>query len=456
VSEENIVSTLIEKSRIAQKEYAGFKQKEVDAIVKIIGKSVFSRAEELAKMVVEESGMGDYQDKVAKCIGKSTNIWNSLKGKKSVDIIGEDKEKGLILLAKPIGIIGMVIPCTNPVVTPMCNLMFALKGRNSAIIAPHPRGKKCARYIVDIFNAAIKELGAPDNLIQVIDEPSLELTSLLMKSVDLVVATGGMEMVKAAYSSGTPSYGVGAGNVQVIIDRNYDLTRAVADIAKGGKFDNGIICSGEQSALIPEESYEEALEIFGANNVFVARGTDNADRFRKVLFDQNGVINKDVVGQTPQDIGKLAGINVPEGYRIIMLEPSGYGRSDVLCKEKICPVMIALKYKTFEEAVEMAQANLEYEGKGHTAAIHSNNRGHIEYAGIKLTVSRLVVNQPSSTSAGGAYNNGFAPTTTLGCGTWGNNILSENLSYMHLINISRIGMPIEGAINPTSLEVWGD
>jgi len=456
MNEEQTINALIQKSRVAQKEYSVFKQKEVDAIVKAIGKTVFSRAEELAKMVVEESGMGNFQDKIAKCIGKSSNIWNSLKGKKSVDIIGEDKENGLILLAKPIGIIGMVIPCTNPVVTPMCNLMFALKGRNSAIIAPHPRGKKCARYIVDIFNDAIKKLGAPDNLIQVIDEPSLELTNALMKSVDLVVATGGMEMVKAAYSSGTPSYGVGAGNVQVIIDRNYDLAKAIADISKGGKFDNGIICSGEQSAIIPEENYEEALAMFAANEVFVARGSDNADRFRKVLFDSHGLINKDVVGQSPQTIGKLAGVEVPEGYRIIMLEPSGYGRTDVLCKEKICPVMIALKYKTFEEAVDMAQANLEYEGKGHTAAIHSNDRGHIEYAGITLTVSRLVVNQPSSISAGGAYNNGFAPTTTLGCGSWGNNILSENLSYMHLINISRIGMPIEGAINPTSLEVWGD
>ena len=451
-----IINALIQKSRVAQKEYSVFKQKEVDAIVKAIGKAVFSRAEELAHMAIEESGMGNYQDKISKCIGKSTNIWNSLKGKKSVDIIGEDKENGLILLAKPIGIIGMVIPCTNPVVTPMCNLMFALKGRNSAIIAPHPRGKKSARYIVDVFNDAIKKLGAPDNLIQVIDEPSLELTNLLMKSVDLVVATGGMEMVKAAYSSGTPSYGVGAGNVQVIIDRNYDLSQAVSDIAKGGKFDNGIICSGEQSVIIPEESYEEALKIFDANNVFVARGVDNADRFRKVLFDEDGVINKDVVGQSPQTIGTLAGVDVPEGYRIIMLEPSGYGRADVLCKEKICPVMISMKYKTFEEAVEMAQANLEYEGQGHTAAIHSNDRGHIEYAGIKLTVSRLVVNQPSSISAGGAYNNGFSPTTTLGCGTWGNNILSENLNYMHLINISRIGMPIIGAIKPTSQEVWGD
>ena len=454
--EKQIIDELIQKSRAAQREYATFKQKEVDAIVKAIGQTVFSRAEELAQMAMEETEMGVYVDKVSKCKGKSRNIWNSLKNKKSVDIIGEDKEKGLIFVAKPIGVIGMVIPCTNPVVTPMCNLMFALKGRNSAIIAPHPRGKKCARFVVDLFNDEIKKLGAPDNLIQVIDEPSLELTNLLMKSADLVVATGGMAMVKAAYSSGTPSYGVGAGNVQVIIDRNYDLVKAVADITKGGKFDNGIICSGEQSAIIPEESYDEALRLFEENKVFVARGADNADRFRKILFNAEGVINIDVVGQSPQNIGKLAGVTVPEDCSIIMLEPSEYGRTDVLCKEKICPVMISLKYKIFEEAVAMAQANLEYEGKGHTAAIHSNDRKHIEYAGIKLTVSRLVVNQPSSISAGGAFDNGFAPTTTLGCGTWGNNILSENLDYKHLINISRIGMPIKGAINPTNEEIWGD
>lgn len=456
MSEEETVKALVQKSRIAQKEFAKFNQKQVDSVVRIIGKVVYDRAEELAKMAVEETQMGVYEDKVAKNKGKARNIWRNLKDKKSVDIIGEDKEKGLIFVAKPIGVIGLVAPCTNPIVTPMCNLMFALKGRNSAIIAPHPRGKKCARYIVDLFNAELKKLGAPDNLIQVMDEPSLELTNALMKGVDLVVATGGMAMVKAAYSSSKPAYGVGAGNVQVIIDRDYDLAKAVSEITKGGQFDNGIICSGEQSAILPEEKYEEALKLFEENKVFVARGAENADKFRKVLYDEKGVINKDVVGQTPQQIGKLAGVNVPDGYRVIMLEPKGYGREDILNKEKICPVMIALKYKTFEEAVEMAQTNLEYEGKGHTAAIHSNDQKHIEYAGIRLTVSRLVVNQPSSFSAGGAYYNGFAPTTTLGCGTWGNNIISENLDYKHLINVSRIGMLIKGAKNPTDEEIWGE
>lgn len=447
------IEELVNKSREAQREYEKFTQEHVDEIVRELGKIIYDRAEELSKMAVEETRMGVYEDKVAKNKGKSKVIWNNLKDKKSIGILEEDKENALIKVAKPKGVIGAITPCTNPIVTPMCNAMFALKGGNSIIVSPHPRSKKCSKYVVDLFNEAIVKLGAPENLIQIIEEPSIELSLELMKSVDVVVATGGMGMVRSAYSSGKPAYGVGAGNVQCIIDREVDIKEAVAKIVTGRTFDNGIICSGEQSAIIAKELYEETIDEFKKNGAFYASDEETIEKFAKVIF-VDGTINGKIVGQSVQFIANLAGVEVPKDTRVIILKARGKGFEDVLCKEKMCPVMISFEYESFNEAVEIAQANLDVEGKGHSCAIHSNNRDNIEYASTKLTVSRLVVNQPSSTSAGGSLYNGFAPTTTLGCGSWGNNSISENLDYKHLINVSRIGFYNTEANVPTDEEIW--
>ncbi|GAA0122150.1 MAG: aldehyde dehydrogenase family protein [Clostridium argentinense] len=453
VENKKYIESLINNGRLAQKEYEKFTQEQVDIIVREIGKTVYDRAEELAKMAIEETGMGVYEHKVAKNKGKSKVIWNNLKDKKSIGIIGEDKDKSIIKIAKPMGVIASVTPCTNPIVTPMCNAMFALKGGNAIIVAPHPRAKKCAKYVVDLFREAIEKLGAPKNLIQTIEEPSIDLTSELMSQVDVVIATGGMGMVKSAYSSGKPAYGVGAGNVQCIIDREVDIKDVVPKIISGRTFDNGIICSGEQSIIAPKENYKEIIDEFIKNGAYYAEDNETIEKFEKVLFPQ-GTINGKVVGQSVEFIASLAGVNVPKDTKVIILKARGKGTEDVLCKEKMCPVMVSFKYENFKEAVEIAQANLNVEGKGHSAAIHSNNKDHIEYAGRKLTVSRLVVNQPSSTTAGGSLYNGFAPTTTLGCGSWGNNSISENLDYKHLINISRIGFYKADAKVPTDEEIW--
>lgn len=451
--EKNSLDLMIEKGRIAQKEFENFSQDQVDMVVKAIAKVVYERGEELARMAVEETGMGVYDHKVLKNKGKAKAIWNNLKNKKSVGIIEEDTENAIIKVAKPIGVVGAVTPCTNPIVTPMCNSMFALKGRNSIIIAPHPRAKICAKYVVSLFNEEIAKLGAPENLIQVIKEPSIELTNELMKKADVIVATGGMGMVKAAYSSGKPAFGVGAGNVQCIIDRNVNLKEVVPKIITGRTFDNGIICSGEQSIIVPKESYKDIIEEFKKNGAYYVEKEEEIEKFAKVLFN-NGSINGKVVGQSVDFIGDLAGVNIPEGTKVIVLKARGYGQNDILCKEKMCPVMVSFEYDTIEDAIKIAQSNLEVEGKGHSCAIHSNNMENIKQAGERLTVSRLVVNQPSSTSAGGALYNGFAPTTTLGCGSWGNNSISENLDYKHLINVSRIGLYNKDAYIPTDKEIW--
>jgi len=456
MDDKKLIQDLIEKARIAQQELATYSQEELNAIVKVIGKTVYDNAEELAKMAVEETEMGVYEDKVAKNKGKSKAIYNNIKDKKSVGIIDIDEEKGLTFVAKPIGVIGAATPTTNPIVTPMCNSMFALKCGNSIIVSPHPRSKKCSSYTVDLINEEMKKQGVrcPENAIQILREPTIAASAELMKSVDVVLATGGAAMVKSAYSSGKPSFGVGPGNVQVIVDRDVDFKEATAKIIEGRKFDNGIICSGEQSIIAPADKYDEVIKAAVENGAYYIDDSKTIEIFRKVLF-VDGIINKDVVGQSVQTIAQLTGVKIPEGTKVIILKAEGIGTEEVLCKEKMCPVLISLKYDTFEDAVKIAQTNLDYEGKGHSAAIHSNNKEHIEYAGINLTVSRLVVNAPSSTTAGGSLYNGFAPTTTLGCGTWGNNSISENLDYKHLINVSRIGRVVD-RVAPTDEEIWAN
>ena len=405
-------------------------------------------------MAVDESGIGLASDKVLKNKGKARVIWNSLKGEKSRGIIGEDEAAGLVFVAKPMGVVGAVTPVTNPIVTPMCNGMFALKTGNAVIFAPHPQAEQCTAFLTVEFMKIVKSHGGPDNLIQTIVNGSVAKTQELMRAVDVVVATGGAAMVKSAYSSGKPSYGVGAGNVPVIIDRGVDLKEAIDKIVAGASFDNGIICSHEQFVLAPQESYDEALEHFAATGkVWFTSDPAQVQKLRDVVFP-GGRLNKDVVGKSARTIGALAGIDVPESARLILLPASGTGVEDVLAKEKLCPVIAILPYETFDDAVRYAKTNLLMEGAGHSAAVHSNNEANIRTAGLDLPISRLVVNQPSSTSAGGSLTNGFAATTTLGCGSWGGNSISENLDFKHLMNVSRIGKVIKDKVVPSDEEIW--
>ncbi len=448
------IMALVSRARIAQSDFEAFGQEQVDAIVRDIGKYVYDNAELLARMAVDETGIGNFEDKVLKKKGKARVIWNNLKGKKSRGIIGEDAENNLVFVAKPMGVVGAVCPVTNPVATPMCNGMFALKGGNAVIFAPHPKAQKCTELLTNEFMKIVKKHGGPDNLIQTVRNGSVEKTQDLMKSVDVVVATGGGAMVKSAYSSGKPSYGVGAGNVPVIIDRDVDLKDAVGKILTGASFDNGIICSHEQFVLTPEEKYNETIELFKqTGKVWFTTDEGHIQKLRDVVFP-GGHLNKDVVGKTPREIGALAGIDVPATARIILLPAKGAGTTDILAKEKLCPVVAILPYKTFKEAVANATANLIVEGAGHSAALHSNTEAHIREAGVELPISRLVVNQASALTAGGSLTNGFAPTTTLGCGSWGGNSISENLDYKHLINVSRIGKVITSKKVPTDDEIW--
>ena len=448
------VQQLVVKARVAQQAFERFSQDQVDAIVRDFGKYVYDNAETIAAAAHKETGLGVYEDKVLKAKSKARVIWNSLKGKKSRGIIGEDEEANLVLVAKPMGVVAAVCPVTNPIVTPMCNAMFALKAGNAVIFAPHPKAEVATRDLTRAYRQILKAHGASEDLVQMVTNGSVETTQALMKASDVVVATGGGAMVKAAYSSGKPSYGVGAGNVPVIIDRNVDLSDAVEKIVAGASFDNGIICSHEQFVFAPEERYEETIEAFLATGkVWFTADADQVQKLRETVFP-GGHLNKDVVGRSAVEIGAKAGIDIPEEVRVILVRADGAGTEDVLAKEKLCPVIAILPYRTFDEAVAYSKANLMVEGAGHSAALHSNNEEHIRRMGLELPVSRLVVNQASALTAGGSLTNGFAPTTTLGCGSWGGNSISENLDYKHLMNVSRIGKVITNKRAPTDAEIW--
>jgi len=448
------VSALIEKGRVAQKAYEAFDQEQVDAIVRAMAKAIFDNAEELAKMAVEETRMGVYEHKVKKNQGKSRVIWNELKGKKSIGIIRELPELGLVEVAKPMGVIGAITPTTNPIVTPMCNAMFALKGHNAILICPHPRSKKCSTRAVELMVEAITKLGAPENLVQIISDPTVELSGQVMKQADVCISTGGMGMVRAAYASGKPAFGVGAGNVQCLIDEDAVLEEAIPMVIAGREFDNGIICSGEQTAIAPRAKYDEMIEVFKKNGAYYIDDPAQIDTLRDILFP-GGVMNKDCVGQSAIKVAEMAGLTVPANTRVLVVKAPGYGKADLFAKEKMCPVIAAYAYDTWEEGVAIAHANLEVEGKGHSVCIHSHNSKNVEYAAGILPVSRFLVNQICSTNNGGSFFNSLSATTTLGCGSWGNNSISENLSWKHLFNVSRIAYVRPGSTQPTDEEIWG-
>jgi succinate-semialdehyde dehydrogenase len=448
------IPELIEKSRAAQRVIAGYTQEKIDAAVRILAKVVYDNAEPLAKLAAEESRMGVYEDKIVKNKGKARLLWYGLKGKKSVGILEYDEEAGIALVAKPMGVIGAATPCTNPIVTPMCNAMFALKGGNSIIIAPHPRSKKCAARLAELYYGEFDKMGIPRDIFLVIEEPTIELSNELMKAVDVVIATGGTAMVKSAYSSGKPSFGVGPGNVQGLVDDDVDIEETAKKMIQSRIFDNGIICSGTQTIIAGKKNYQKVIDAFVKNGAAYFEDPPTVDKFRKALFP-GGQINKDSVGQSIAAIARLAGVEIPAGTKLVILKPEKYGKEDHLSREKMCPVMTSYEYRTWEEAVAIAHANLLYEGAGHSVDVQSNTREHIEYAGLTLPVSRILVNQICTSMNGGSFQNSLSPTTTLGCGSWGNNSISENLSYYHLFNKSRIAYVKKNWSQPEDEEIFG-
>jgi len=354
------VSELVEKSRKAQKEFEGYSQEQVDKAVRAIGKAAWENAKLLARMAVDETGMGVYEDKVQKNLGKPKIIWEYLKGEKSRGIIRYIEDQGIVEVAKPMGVIGVITPTTNPTSTPVHNSMIALKGGNSIIICPHPRAKKCGKKTVDVMNQALERIGAPKELIQIVEEPTLEISSTLMKLADVCVSTGGSAMIKEAYSSGKPAFGVGQGNVQCLIDRDVDISKAIPMIIRGRTYDNGILCTCEQSVICPEEKCKEIINEFVENGAYYVNDPEEVTKLRMILFP-DGTLNRELVGALPKKIADMAGIRVPENTKLLIGKTDGFGRSDLFSKEKLFPVLSLYEYDTWERAVKNAQANLEFE-----------------------------------------------------------------------------------------------
>lgn len=453
----NYVADLMAKARAAQAVFAGYTQEEVDRAVRAVGKAVYDNGEELAKMAVEESHMGEYEDKILKNKGKAVATWNYLKDKKSVGVIDRDEEKRMITIAKPVGVIGAITPVTNPVMTPMHNAMICLKGANAIIVAPHPAAKRTGLATCEIMRAALDRIGAPKDIIQCIEPEfcSIESSNELMATCDVVVATGGPGMVKAAYSSGKPSFGVGAGNMQALLDEDIDPAEVAPMLLRGRTYDNGILCTCEQCFIAHEKVYDQVVEELGKLGAYYVSDQKNVDALRETVFP-DGVLNKSIVGIPAAKIAEVAGFEIPADSKVMVVPARGAGAEDPFSKEKLFPVMAAYKADKWEDVVAIAKANLENEGIGHSSNVHSFNDDNVLYAGLNLSVSRLLVNGIGSIGVGGAPSNGFVPTGTLGCGSWGGNSISENLTYYHLINTTKIGYS-DNTVPPLNAdEVWGE
>lgn len=427
----------ITRARAAFQQISDYTQEQVDKLVYESAKIIYKNADPLAKMAVEETKLGSYEDKIGKNVGTAATFWDYLKDKKSVGIINEDPELGLIEAAHPIGVIGAIVPATNPTITPLGNFMHALKGKNAMIISPAPRAEKTSTETVNLIRKALKANGAPEDLLQIVNDVTIEKSQELMANCDLVIATGGAGLTKAAYSSGTPAYGVGPGNPPVILDRNYDMKDAAEKTIIAVSSDNGILCDGDNLLLYPQEQEEAFFLELKRAGAAVFDDVEVVDRFRDALF-QDGKVNAGLVGKDTDVIAETAGISLPSDVKIIGLKVDGVGNADVLCKEIMGPVVVLKSYDKFEDAVDMAVRNMrEAGGTGHTAGIFSNDDAHIMYFGERVPVARVLVNQPTP-DAWGPETNALSPAVSEGCGTWGNNILAGNVDYIHMLNISKI------------------
>jgi sulfoacetaldehyde dehydrogenase len=458
--EGSTISQLVEKARIAQDQVADWSQERIDEAVLSIGWEMYKDENrvQMATLAVEETGMGIVEDKIKKHIGKVMGVLKDVKGAKSVGIVEEIPEKGIVKYAKPVGVVGALCPVTNPTATPASNAISIIKGRNAVIFAPHPRSKKCSKMAIDFMRAGLKKVGAPEDLVQIIEEPSIEGTSQLMKEVDLVLATGGGGMVKAAYSSGTPAYGVGPGNAVQIIAEDADVVDAMKKVALSKTFDNATSCSSENSIIVHESLYEEAMK------VLVEEGGMRLDNDQKQTLRQwMWVVNKkgyeglnpQIVAKSAVVIGTDAGLEVPEDRTMLVVEGQLPVEEDHFSEEKLCPVLTVWKYSDFDEAMDILVRLTTVSGTGHSCGIHTNNDDYISRLGLEMKTSRIMVNQPQAPANGGNFWNGMPSTTTLGCGTWGGNITTENINYKHFLNLTWVSKLIP-TVKPTDEEMWGE
>ena len=434
------LETAIIRIRKAQQIFSSYTQEQVDRIFLAAASAANKQRIPLAKLAVEETGMGIAEDKVIKNHYASEYIYNAYKDTKTCGVIEENKAYGIKKVADPIGVIAAVIPTTNPTSTAIFKTLLALKTRNGIIISPHPRAKRSTIEAAKTVLEAAVAAGAPENIIGWIDIPSLEMTNLVMKEADIILATGGPGMVKAAYSSGKPALGVGAGNTPAIIDETADIVLAVNSIIHSKTFDNGMICASEQSVIVHEKIYDNVKNEFAARGCYFL-SAEETEKVRKTIII-NGALNAKIVGQKAHRIAELAGVEVPEGTKILIGEVESVDISEEFAHEKLSPVLAMYRAYDIKDAFDKAEHLIADGGYGHTSSIYIDaaaEKKTIDEFAARMKTCRILVNTPSSQGGiGDIYNFMLAPSLTLGCGSWGGNSVSENVGVKHLINIKTV------------------
>jgi sulfoacetaldehyde dehydrogenase len=455
VEEKAYATELLTRARAAMKEIENYDQNRVDRLCQALG---WATANEktfglIARLGVEESGLGDPDGRVGKRF-KIIGILRDILRQKSVGIIEEIPEKGLAKYAKPAGVIASIIPTTNPELTPPGVGLFAIKCRDAVIFAPHPRSKKTTSEMVDIMRAVLKREGAPADLFQCVAKPSIPLSQELMAICDLVQATGGAAMVKAAYSSGKPAYGVGAGNSTMVIDETADIEEAAKNtrISKTSDFGSG--CSADGNLIVETTIYDQFLAQLIKEGGYLASSAEKK-QLEAALWDAEGHRTPDTVAISAQRIAARAGFEIPGDRKFIIVKEERIGKDHLFSSEKLCVVLSIFKYSGFENALDMVRQIFDVGGKGHSCGIYSLNDEHIHQLALAAPVSRIMVRQAQSKANAGAFNNGMPMTSSLGCGTWGGNITNENIHLKHYMNVTWVSRPI-AEDRPSDAEIFGN
>jgi sulfoacetaldehyde dehydrogenase len=440
------VAALMDRARKAQAAVDSWNQEKVDQLTKALVWTVVKpgNIEAIAKMAVDECQLGNYESKYAKLFKKLRGALRDMSGKKSVGIIEEDAERGIIKIAKPVGVVGALIPCTNPEATPVFMAISAIKGRNAIIMAPHPRTKNTNTHIVNLLRQTLKKYGAPEDLIIGMEEPSMEDSGELMKQCDLIIATGGAPLVKVAYSSGTPAYGVGAGNAVVVVDETADLKDAARKIRMSKTFDFATSCSSDNSLVVVEKVYEELMKGLETEGGYIVDAQEKK-KLQDLLWE-DGHLGRKATAQSAEKIASMAGIRLPEGKSFFIVPETGIGPGSPFSGEKMCVVLAAYKVPDFNAAIAAVNAITAYQGMGHSCGLYTAEDKRVIEIGLRTKVSRIMIRQPQCYGNTGNWDNGMPFTMTLGCGSWGGNITTDNITWKHMINTTWISLPIKERI----------
>lgn len=429
---------LIASAKNAQEIYKTFSQEKVDTIVKAVAEAAEKEASKLAKMAWEETGFGKWEDKIVKNTFASRVVYEKIKDMKTIGIIREDKENKLFEVAVPVGVVAGLIPSTNPTSTTIYKTLISLKSGNAIVVSPHPNAKKCIIETAKILNEAAISAGAPEGLIGCITIPSLDATNILMKHKDtaLILATGGEAMVKAAYSSGTPAIGVGPGNGPAFIDKSANVSLAVKRILDSKTFDNGVICASEQSVVVEKSMKEKVMDELKKQGAYFLN-EEESEKLGSFILRANGTMNPQIVGKDVETLASMAKLDVPKGARVLISEQTTVGKNNPYSREKLTTILAFYTVENVEEGIKLCTEILMNEGKGHTLVLHSEDENIVREFGLRIPVSRLLVNAPGALGGiGGATN--LMPALTLGCGAVGGSSTSDNIGPMNLLNIKRV------------------